>query len=82
MFWEYMQKGMAHGGYVLGLVLVILIAAGAVALFVSLMGMAFGESEETDKEAFEERRDHRVRKDQQPGIGEREARARRHPEAQ
>lgn len=77
-----MLKGLCHGGYVLGLLLALAMAAGLVALFCLLMGMAFGESEETDKEAFEERRDHRVRKDQQPGIGECEARARRRPEAQ
>lgn len=45
MFWEYMLKGLCAGGYVLGLLLALSVAAGLVALFCLLMGMAFGEEE-------------------------------------
>ena len=60
MFWEYMLKGLCHGGYVMGLVLALGVAAGLIALFCLLMGMAFGENGD---EA--ERRGQHVRKDQQ-----------------
>ena len=49
MFWEYMLKGLCHGGYVLGLLLALAVAAGIIALFCMLMGMAFGERDEEDK---------------------------------
>lgn len=50
MFWEYMLRGLCHGGYVIGLVAALGVAAGLVALFCSLMGMAFGEQEDKDDE--------------------------------
>lgn len=46
MFWEYMLKGLCHGGYVMGLVLALGVAAGLIALFCLLMGLAFGENGE------------------------------------
>ena len=46
MFWEYMLKGLCAGGYVIGLVAALGVAAGLVALFCSLMGIAFGERDE------------------------------------
>lgn len=50
MFWEYMLRGLCHGGYVIGLVAALGVAAGLVAMFCALMGMAFGESDEQDDE--------------------------------
>lgn len=50
MFWEYMLKGLCHGGYVMGLVLALGVAAGLIALFCLLIGMAFGENDEKDDE--------------------------------
>ena len=46
MFWEYMLRGLCHGGYVLGLLLALGVAAGLIALLCLLMGMAFGEEGE------------------------------------
>lgn len=46
MFWEYMLRGLCHGGYVLGLLLALSVAAGLIALFCTLMGIAFGERDE------------------------------------
>jgi hypothetical protein len=46
MFWEYMLRGLCAGGYVLGLLLALSVAAGLVALFCTLMGIAFGERDE------------------------------------
>jgi len=43
MFWEYMLKGLCHGGYVLGLLISLGAGVGLVALFFALIGMASGE---------------------------------------
>ena len=45
MFWEYMLRGLCHGGYVIGLVAALGVAASLIALFCLLMGMAFGEDD-------------------------------------
>ena len=45
MFWEYMLKGLCHGGYVMGLLLALGVTAGIIALFCLLMSIAFGEEE-------------------------------------
>lgn len=50
MFWEYMLRGLCHGGYVMGLLLALGVAAGLIALLCLLMGMAFGENDEKDDE--------------------------------
>lgn len=48
MIWEYMLKGMCHGGYVIGLILSLGVMVGVVALFCAFMGAVFGD-EETNK---------------------------------
>lgn len=48
MIWEYMLKGLCHGGYVIGLLLSLGIMVGVVALFCMFAGAVFGE-EENDK---------------------------------
>ena len=60
MFWEYMERGFAHGGYVLGLAGTLIIAGCLIALFIAIMGLAFGKDDEED-----ERRERHVRKNQQ-----------------
>lgn len=62
MFWEYMLRGLCHGGYVLGLLGALTLAACLLALFCIVMGIVFG-SETEDREL--EGRNHRVRKNQQ-----------------
>jgi hypothetical protein len=49
MFWEYMLRGLCHGGYVIGLVAALGVAAGLMALFCILMSIAFGEEDKEDK---------------------------------
>lgn len=48
MFWEYMLRGLCHGGYVIGLLMSLGLAAGLVALFCLFLGsIANNEENET-----------------------------------
>ena len=45
-----MMRGMCHGGYVIGLLIILALVGGALALFFMLMGIIFGERDEKDDE--------------------------------
>lgn len=40
------MRGMCHGGYVIGLLIILALVGGALALFFMLMGIIFGEKED------------------------------------
>lgn len=41
-----MMRGMCHGGYVIGLLIILALVGGALTLFFMLMGIIFGEKED------------------------------------
>ena len=61
-FWEYMNKGLCHGGYVIGLVIALIIAAALGALLILTLSAVFGKEE--DGTEFERSEKH-VRKNHQ-----------------
>ena len=65
-FWEYMYKGLCHGGYVIGLVVALIVVVALIALVCIILGDVFGEQSENDETEQEfERRGNHVRKNQQ-----------------